>query len=102
MYLTHYLVNYLACFHDRGMFTISTTKPLPTAHLAIPKLNLSGRVPPKNSAVGLDHIDKPADMSVWAEFHNGVAAGLKIAPGMSQVVTVVYVHAVRVSKIELE
>ncbi len=79
-----YLVHYLVC-PPRGMFTISTTKPLPTAHLAIPKLNLSGRVPPKNSAVGLDHIDKPADMSVWAEFHNGVAAGLKIAPGMSQV-----------------
>ncbi len=67
------------------MFTLSTTQPLPTAPLTIPKLNLNGCVPPKNSTVGLDHIDKPADMSLWAEFHNGVAAGLKIAPGMSQV-----------------
>ena len=69
----------------RGIFTLSTTKPLPTAPLAIPKLNLNGSVPPKNSTVGLDHIDKPADMSMWAEFHNGVAAGLKIDPDISQV-----------------
>lgn len=26
-------------------------------------------------------------MALWAEFHNGVAAGLRIAPGISKVVT---------------
>ena len=35
--------------------------------------------------MGLEHVDAPADMRVWPEFHNGVAAGLRIAPGISQV-----------------
>ena len=35
--------------------------------------------------VGLDHVDKPADMVWWAEFHNGVAAGLRIVPGNTRV-----------------
>jgi len=39
----------------------------------------------RNAAVGLDHIDKPANMRQWVEFHNGVAAGLRIAPGISKV-----------------
>ena len=78
-----FLFLFLSC--PRGIFTLSSSQPLPTAPPAIPSLNLSGRVPPKNSAVGLEHVDKPADMSTWAEFHNGVAAGLKIAPGISQV-----------------
>ena len=40
---------------------------------------------PRNAAVGLDHIEKPAHMRQWVEFHNGVAAGLRIAPGISKV-----------------
>lgn len=68
----------------RGMFTIATTRPLPTAALVIPKLNLTGRAPPRNAAIGLDHIEKPSDMQQWPQFHNGVAAGLKIAPGISE------------------
>ena len=74
--------------HDhtiRGMFTLALSQPLPTAPLAIPPLNLSGRVPPRNASVGLDHIEKPPEMTVWAEFHNGAAAGLKISPFLSQV-----------------
>lgn len=69
----------------RGMFTLALSQPLPTAPLAIPPLNLSGRVPPRNASVGLDHVEKPAGMTVWAEFHNGAAAGLKISPNLSQV-----------------
>ena len=67
------------------MFSLSSAQPLPTAPLAIPDLNLSGRAPPRNATVGLDHVDKPADMTQWAEFHNGVAAGLKIAASISEV-----------------
>lgn len=39
----------------------------------------------RNATVGLDHVEKPARMVEWAEFHNGVAAGLRIAPGISKV-----------------
>ena len=70
------------------MFTLALSQPLPTAPLAIPPLNLNGRVPPRNANIGLEHIEKPAGMSVWAEFHNGAAAGLKISPFLSQVLYV--------------
>ena len=67
------------------MFTLALSQPLPTAPLAIPPLNLSGRVPPRNASIGLDHVEKPATMTVWAEFHNGAAAGLKISTVLSKV-----------------
>jgi anaphase-promoting complex subunit 1 len=67
------------------MFTLSTVHPLPTSPLSIPTLNLNGRAPPRNSSVGLDRVDKPPDMTKWAEFHNGVAAGLQLAHGSSKV-----------------
>ena len=35
--------------------------------------------------ISLDHVDAPNDMLVWPAFHNGVAAGLRIIPGISQV-----------------
>ncbi|KAL4694367.1 hypothetical protein H8959_013632, partial [Pygathrix nigripes] len=41
-----------------------------------------GRAPPRNTTVDLNsgNIDVPPNMTSWASFHNGVAAGLKIAP----------------------
>ena len=38
--------------------------------------------PPRNTTVDLNsgNIDVPPNMTSWASFHNGVAAGLKIAP----------------------
>ncbi|XP_061163277.1 anaphase-promoting complex subunit 1-like [Saccostrea echinata] len=63
----------------RGMFTLCTYHPLPTEPLPIPKLCLQGRAPPRNATVDLTHIDTPANMSTWPQFHNGVAAGLRMA-----------------------
>ncbi|XP_060071238.1 anaphase-promoting complex subunit 1-like isoform X2 [Ylistrum balloti] len=63
----------------RGMFTLSTYHPLPTEAIPIPKLCLTGKAPPRNATVDLTHIDTPANMSAWPQFHNGVAAGLRIA-----------------------
>ena len=37
------------------------------------------------TTIDLTHIDTPANMNHWALFHNGCAAGLKIAPD-SQVI----------------
>ena len=39
----------------------------------------------RNTAVGLEHVEAPADMKIWPQFHNGVAAGLRIAQGISSV-----------------
>ncbi|XP_053374220.1 anaphase-promoting complex subunit 1-like [Mercenaria mercenaria] len=63
----------------RGMFTLSTYHPLPTETLPIPKLCLTGKAPPRNTTVDLSHIDTPPNMTAWPLFHNGVAAGLRIA-----------------------
>ena len=63
----------------RGMFTLHTCQPMLTETLAIPDLCLKGRAPPRNTTVDLTRIDVPPNMAVWPQFHNGVAAGLRIA-----------------------
>ena len=62
----------------RGMLTIGNLKPIPADPLPVPLLCLSGRVPPTNTSVALDTASCPADMTVWPEFHNAVAAGLRL------------------------
>ncbi|KAK2520245.1 Anapc1 [Columba guinea] len=55
--------------------------PIPCLKLESSGLIL-GRAPPRNTTVDLNsgNIDVPPNMACWASFHNGVAAGLKIAP----------------------
>ncbi|GJQ69220.1 putative complex, subunit [Trypoxylus dichotomus] len=62
----------------RGMFTLRTASPVITEPLAIPLLCLSGKAPPRGTTVELNHIDVPGAMSVWPQFHNGVANGLRV------------------------
>ena len=62
----------------RGMFTIGNLKPVPAEPLPLPDICLSGRIPPTNSNMALDVSECPVDMNVWPEFHNGVAAGLRL------------------------
>ncbi|XP_054606223.2 anaphase-promoting complex subunit 1 isoform X3 [Nothobranchius furzeri] len=66
----------------RGLFTLFSYHPVLTEPLPVPKLNLTGRAPPRNTMVDLNsgNIDVPPNMTSWPSFHNGVAAGLKIAP----------------------
>uniref|UniRef100_A0A8C4Q8K5 Anaphase-promoting complex subunit 1 middle domain-containing protein n=1 Tax=Eptatretus burgeri TaxID=7764 RepID=A0A8C4Q8K5_EPTBU len=66
----------------RGMFTLFSHHPVPTEPLPIPELNLTGRAPPRNATVDLStgNMELPADVKYWPLFHNGVAAGLRIAP----------------------
>ncbi|XP_031601462.1 anaphase-promoting complex subunit 1 [Oreochromis aureus] len=66
----------------RGLFTLFSYHPVPTEPLPVPKLNLTGRALPRNTVVDLNsgNIDVPPNMTSWPSFHNGVAAGLKIAP----------------------
>lgn len=70
----------------RGMFTLRTYKPVIAETFPIPKLCLTGRVPPRNTTVELTHIDTPANMNTWPLFHNGVAAGLRACPSASKVI----------------
>eukprot|EP00878_Enallax_costatus_P032676 GHUV01035928.1.p3 GENE.GHUV01035928.1~~GHUV01035928.1.p3 ORF type:complete len:156 (+),score=45.50 GHUV01035928.1:244-711(+) len=79
----------------RGALTLGLSEPLPGEQLAVPLLCLSGVVagPQGDTASGSGRIlvsldlqaaqaapGAAADVTAWCEFHNGVAAGLKVAP----------------------
>ncbi|KAF9596426.1 hypothetical protein IFM89_011255 [Coptis chinensis] len=66
----------------RGAFTLATTSALLTEALIIPKLVLAGRLPAQqNATVNLDpSIRNIQELRSWPEFHNAVAAGLRLAP----------------------
>ena len=71
----------------RGAFTLATSRPILTEALPIPKLVLAGRLPSQHDAtVNLDpNTGNLADVTSWPEFHNGVAAGLRLAPGQPKI-----------------
>ena len=62
----------------RGMFTMFASTPVLTEPFPVPKLNLSGKAPPRGTTVELANIEVPTNMDNWPHFHNGVAAGLKV------------------------
>jgi anaphase-promoting complex subunit 1 len=68
----------LALPAGRGMLTIGRFSQIPAEPLPIPELCLKGRVPPTNATLNLDTSECSTDMLVWPEFHNGVAAGLRL------------------------
>jgi anaphase-promoting complex subunit 1 len=72
-------------FFARGMFTLRTAAPVVTETLPIPRLCLTGRAPPRGTTVDLSHIEVVPNMNLWPLFHNGVAAGLRIAPNASNI-----------------
>lgn len=59
---------------------MASLEPLMAEVLPIPPLSLSGRVPPTNSVVSLDTSSAHSDLTLWPEFHNGVAAALRVGP----------------------
>lgn len=69
------------------MLTLHTACPVPSEPLSIPRLCLNGRAPPRNTTVDLTHIDVVPNMNLWPLFHNGVAAGLRIAPSATNIDT---------------
>nr|CAD7262920.1 unnamed protein product [Timema shepardi] len=70
---------------NAGMFTLRTASPVVTEPLPIPRLCLSGRSAPQGTTVDLSHIDVVPNMNMWPSFHNGVAAGLRIATNASDI-----------------
>lgn len=73
----------------RGAFALYTHRALPTEPLSIPELNLSAILPDRNNArFKFDFTTTNvapsggalAEITAWPEFHNGVAAGLRLVP----------------------
>ncbi|KAK8341913.1 hypothetical protein V6Z11_A08G200400 [Gossypium hirsutum] len=66
----------------RGAFTLATIYTLLTEAFTVPKLVLAGRLPAQqNATVNLDpSIRNIQELKSWPEFHNAVAAGLRLAP----------------------
>ena len=63
----------------RGMFTLASAPPQLTEALRLAPLTLKGRMP-NAATVDLDTSQLPADHLLWPEFHNGIAAALRLAP----------------------
>ncbi len=62
----------------RGALTLGTHSVPSAEQLLVPNIVLAGRVPPANGTLALDMASCPANFRVWPEFHNGVAAGLRL------------------------
>lgn len=62
----------------RGMLTLGTHHVPSAEQLIIPSIVMAGRVPPMNGTLALDMTACPSNFRVWPEFHNGVAAGLRL------------------------
>lgn len=58
------------------MLTLNSLNPILAEPIPIPPLILAGRCPPTNATISLDSISP--EMTLWPEYHNGVAAGLRI------------------------
>lgn len=66
----------------RGAFTLATIYTLLTEAFVVPKIVLAGRLPAQqNATVNLDpNVRNIDEIKTWPEFHNAVAAGLRLAP----------------------
>ena len=70
----------------RGAFTLGTLQPTVTEQIPIPAFSLSGRIPPNDHTIKLDkdeHEKVYSSLFMWPEFHNGVAAALRISAGVT-------------------
>lgn len=78
----------LALSVGRGLFTLSTAKPIFTETISFPPLNLTGKNPQTKATINLD----PQLLSVmdhenfaWPEFHNGASTGFRIPINSPQI-----------------
>ena len=76
------LASKLSGFVGRGALDLNTEGAYLTEVIAIPEPNLAGRIKEKAMTIpAVFNPEEPKDFSAinWAEFHNGVAAGLRIS-----------------------
>ena len=64
----------------RGMFSLASAPPRLTEALRMAPLTLKGRMPSTAATIDLDLSALPGDQLHWPEFHNGVAAALRLCP----------------------
>jgi len=64
----------------RALFTFGTVSTVLRDAYAIPKMEYDVRVQPDNIVITAEAGKISLESRAWAEFHNGVAAGLRIAP----------------------
>ena len=62
----------------RGMITIGAMDFVPIEPLVMPKICLAGRIPPQNQILALEDNRCTSKHKMWPDFHNGVAAGLRL------------------------
>ena len=60
------------------MLTMNSISPLLAEQIPIPPMILTGRCPPTNASITLDMTTITPEMTLWPEYHNAVAAGLRI------------------------
>ncbi|KAK3244197.1 hypothetical protein CYMTET_46182, partial [Cymbomonas tetramitiformis] len=85
-HLWHLAARTTALALGRGAFTLATSNLLLTEPVPIPRLVLSGRVPQQsNATISLDVApDRSAELTAWPDFHNGAAAGMRVAEGQTR------------------
>lgn len=64
----------------RAMFTFATVPSVTREVYTVPKIELAIRLQPQNICMLPEPGKMPLDAINWAEFHNGVAAALRISP----------------------
>eukprot|EP00741_Cyanophora_paradoxa_P009719 tig00001623_g9416.t1 len=69
----------------RGAYTLGTGPAGAVEALPVPPLSLAGRVPPNDATIQLDAAALPPDFLTWPDFHNGAAAGLRLAAAPADV-----------------
>ena len=75
----------LSFFFFRGMLTLGTSEAVKSEVVSTPELDLSGRSTTNNKTIILSQSESPNPRTLWPSFHNGVAAGLKISLGASDI-----------------
>jgi anaphase-promoting complex subunit 1 len=70
----------LALSYGRGMFTFGSVRKVTRESHSIPKIEYTIKLLPLNITVTPDGGKIATDAIHWGEFHNGVAAGLRISP----------------------
>ncbi|KZV91613.1 hypothetical protein EXIGLDRAFT_675922 [Exidia glandulosa HHB12029] len=69
----------------RALFTFGTVSTVKRDAYVIPKLDFDVRIQPQNTILTAEAGKIPPESKSWAEFHNGVAAGLRISPATSAI-----------------
>ena len=70
----------LALPPGRALYTFGSVQIVTREAYAIPRIEYAIRVHPQNILIIPEPGKIPPDCAAWGDFHNGVAAGLRIAP----------------------